>query len=98
MKYAIVHVADIHYRPNEPEGVSTVLQAFVRDLQNQRNIVEADRYYIAITGDLVFSGSDSQAYSALYEEFDEALSKVGFAKDVRVVVPIRIKLNRLNIF
>lgn len=97
MKYAIVHVADIHYRPNEPEGVSTVLQAFVRDLQNQRNIVAADRYYIAITGDLVFSGSDSQAYSALYEEFDEALSKVGFAKDVRVVVPGNHDMDQLTV-
>lgn len=70
MKYAIVHVADIHYRPNEPEGVSTVLQAFVRDLEKQRSLLAADRHYIAFTGDFVFAGGDPQAHSALHAEFD----------------------------
>jgi hypothetical protein len=35
MNYAFVHVADIHYRKDAPEGASSIMKAFLADLDRQ---------------------------------------------------------------
>jgi len=87
MKYAIVHLADIHYRPNEPEGVSTIIKALVKDLADQKNILAGHELYIAFAGDLVHKGADSESYIKLRDELDTSLSAIGFPKEARIAVP-----------
>ncbi|MCK4947703.1 MAG: hypothetical protein KAS46_04945 [Candidatus Aureabacteria bacterium] len=35
MNYAFIHVADIHYRKDAPEGASSIMKAFLEDLGKQ---------------------------------------------------------------
>ena len=87
MKYAIVHISDIHYRKNETEGVSTVLKAFLYDLKNQKSMLKEYSFYIAITGDIVLAGKDTEAYDNFANELDEGLNNIGLSKDRRFIVP-----------
>ena len=34
INHAIIHVADIHYRKDAPEGASSIIKAFLKDLTN----------------------------------------------------------------
>ena len=36
MNYAFIHVSDIHYRKDAPEGASTIMKAFLEDLAQVR--------------------------------------------------------------
>ena len=87
MKYAIVHISDIHYRKNEPEGVSTVLKAFINDLNNQKSMLKEYSFFIAITGDIVYAGKDTEAYYYFSNELDEDLNNIGLSKERRFIVP-----------
>lgn len=87
MKYAFVHISDIHYRKEEPEGVSTVLKSFIQDLTKQKKIFSDYTFYIAITGDIVFAGKDSVAYEQFSAELDHELNNLGLKKEFRLMVP-----------
>lgn len=87
MKYAIVHISDIHYKKEEPEGVSTVLKAFLNDLKNQKVILQDYSFFIAITGDIVFAGKDFRAYESFSNELDGELNNIGLSKEYRIIVP-----------
>ncbi len=87
MKYAIVHISDIHYRKEEPEGVTTVLKAFLNDLKNQKFILQEYLFLLAITGDIVFAGRDTEAYQGFFNELDEELNKISLTKEYRLIVP-----------
>ena len=87
MRYAIVHIADIHYKKEEPEGVSTVLKAFIKDLKKQKDSFSDYKFYIAITGDIVFAGLDSEAYDCLKKELNQELVGIGLTKEFRIIVP-----------
>jgi predicted MPP superfamily phosphohydrolase len=87
MKYAIVHIADIHYRKNEPEGASAVINTFIKDLILQKKSLPEHQLYLCITGDIIYEGKDSASYTAFHKEFDQKLNEIGITKDYRIIVP-----------
>nr|WP_320013478.1 metallophosphoesterase [uncultured Desulfobacter sp.] len=94
MKYAIVHIADIHYKSNEPEGVSSVLNLLLEDLIHQRKVLADYTFFIGISGDIVFSGSETTAYENFKLELDKGLENVGLPSSTRFLVPGNHDLDR----
>jgi len=94
MRYAIAHIADIHYRKKEPEGATTLVNAFIDNLSKQKNLLTDYQLYLAITGDIVFEGDDSESYSSFLYEFNEKLNKIGITKSFRLIVPGNHDINR----
>jgi len=87
MKYALIHLSDIHFRKNHAEGVSNILNLFLEDLNQQINNNEEYYPYLAITGDIVYEGADSNAYEVFFKEMNERLDQIGITKDRRIQVP-----------
>ena len=87
MKYAIVHVADIHYRASEPEGALNIMKSFIKDLENQKNRLDDHQFYLAITGDIVQSGSDFDSYESVIKKLGSQFDQAGIKKDSRIIVP-----------
>jgi hypothetical protein len=94
MNYAFIHVADIHYRQDAPEGASSIMKAFLKDLDQQTKALPNHRFYIAFAGDIVQAGEDFNTYEAFAREMDDQLNAVGLGKDVRIIVPGNHDLNR----
>lgn len=94
MNYAFIHVADIHYRKDAPEGASSIMKAFLVDLDRQIKALPNHQFYIALAGDIVQAGEDFGAYEAFIREMDDQLDKVGLKRDVRIIVPGNHDLNR----
>ena len=82
MKYAIIHIADIHYKKEEPEGASLVIKAFIQDLKKQKESFADYRLYIVIAGDIISAGEDSEAYEKFSGEIDKELNKAGLVRDI----------------
>jgi predicted MPP superfamily phosphohydrolase len=59
MNYAIVHISDIHFRQDKPEGASTIINALIKDLKIQEVSLRHYQIFFAITGDIVYKGMDS---------------------------------------
>ena len=87
MKYAIIHIADIHYRKSEPEGVSTVLESFLQDITHQIHNLPAYKFYLAITGDIVQAGDDVESYENFLKEYNQKFDDIGLPKECRMLVP-----------
>ena len=94
MKYAIVNISDIHYRKNEPEGASTLIEAFIQDIEEQKNKFSDYKFYLAITGDIVFEGNDNESYEKFSHELDKALNEIELPKECRIMVPGNHDLDR----
>ena len=94
MNYAFIHVADIHYRKDAPEGASSIMKAFLADLDQQIKSLPNHQFFITLTGDIVLAGEDSGAYEAFAREMDDQLNKVGLKRDVRIIVPGNHDINR----
>ncbi len=94
MKYAFIHVADIHYRKDAPEGAASIMQAFLGDLGKQMEVLPNHQFYIAFAGDIVRAGEDSSTFDAFIHEMDGQLDAMGLKKDVRIIVPGNHDLNR----
>ncbi|MDP2853830.1 MAG: metallophosphoesterase family protein [Smithellaceae bacterium] len=94
MNYAFIHVSDIHYRKDAPEGASSIMKAFLADLDRQTKALPNYQFYIAFTGDIVREGEDFGAYEAFAREMDDQLNTVGLKRDVRIIVPGNHDLNR----
>lgn len=94
MNYAFIHVADIHYRKDAPEGASSIMKSFLADLDHQIKSLPKHKFYIAFAGDIVRAGEDFDAYEAFIREMDDQLNKVGLNRDVRIIVPGNHDLNR----
>lgn len=86
-KYAIVHIADIHYRKETPEGASSIIKAFLKDLEEQISIKSDYQFIVAITGDIVQEGCDLDSYVSFINELDNKLSAMGLPKTSRLLVP-----------
>jgi predicted MPP superfamily phosphohydrolase len=87
MKCAIAHIADIHYRREELEGASLILDALVTDLAKQKETLTDYDLYLAITGDVVFAGNDVESYLSFGEKINRRLSDIGLARDHLMIVP-----------
>lgn len=94
MNYAFVHVADIHYRKDAPEGASSIMKAFLSDLDRQIKDLPNYQFYIAFAGDIVREGAYFDAYEAFAREMDDQLNTVGLNRNVRIIVPGNHDLNR----
>lgn len=94
MNYAFIHVADIHYRKDAPEGASSIMKAFLEDLGKQTKALPTHQFYIAFAGDIVRAGEDSSAFEAFIREMDGQLDAKGLKRDVRIIVPGNHDLNR----
>lgn len=94
MKHAIIHVADIHYRKDAPEGASSIIKAFLKDLKERINDLSDYQIYIAITGDIVQAAADIDSYEAFIVELDAQLEAMGLPKNTRIVVPGNHDINR----
>jgi len=86
-KYALVHIADIHYRKETPEGASSIIKAFLKDLEEQIKTKSDYQFMIAITGDIVQKGFDLDSYQAFINELDSKLNEMGLPKNARLLVP-----------
>lgn len=94
MNYAFIHVADIHYRKEAPEGASSIMKAFLADMGQQIKALPNYQFYIAFAGDIVRAGEDFCAYEAFVREMDGQLDTIGLKRDVRIIVPGNHDLNR----
>jgi len=97
MNYAFIHVADIHYRKDAPEGASSIMKAFLEDLGKQTKALPTHQFYIAFAGDMVRAGEDSSAFDAFICEMDGQLDAIGLKRDLRIVVPGNHDLSRRTV-
>lgn len=87
MKYAFIHIADIHYKSNKPETVSSVVFEFIKDIEQQLKNLRDYNVFLVISGDIVNSGENFDYYESFINEFDECLTNIGISKEHRIVVP-----------
>lgn len=65
MKTILLNISDIHYGSSTPENEKLVLDAFLKDVQEQVSKLDYDEVFVLIGGDLVFAASEKS-----YNEFD----------------------------
>ena len=87
MKYAIVHIADIHLKKDEPEGACSIMSLFMQDLKNQKKQYSDHEFLLAITGDIVYSGVDIESYTYFYQTYNKELDDIGILNTNRILVP-----------
>jgi len=97
MNYAFIHVADIHYRKDAPEGASSIVKAFLEDLSKQTKALPMYKFYIAFAGDIVRAGEDYSAFDAFILEMNGQLDAIGLKRDSRIVVPGNHDLSRRTV-
>lgn len=81
-----LHISDLHLRDDPTQRLSTVLEALLEDIEEQiheRNLVLD---WIAVTGDVAYSGRKDQ-YELAERFFESLLDKTGLTKDRILVVP-----------
>ncbi len=83
----IVHISDIHYRKNWEENLDLVFSEFFIDLKKQLKEIDISKVFLAISGDVVQSGSDINQYTGFQEKFDLLIKDVGILKDNIIIVP-----------
>jgi hypothetical protein len=94
LKHAIIHIADIHYKDNNPEGAKSIIKALIKDLDKEVKGMPEHNISIAITGDIVQSGDDITSYQAFITELDNNLADIGINKNNRIIVPGNHDINR----
>src|SRR5947208_2937687 len=94
MNYAFILVSDIHYRPDAPEGASSIMKALLADLEKQRKTLTDFQPYIIFAGDTVNAGQNIGAFESFAREMDVQLSDLGFPKDNRLIIPGNHDLDR----
>ncbi len=87
MRAAIVHLSDIHYRPNWDENHGVVFRAFFKDLRKQVELLGAIDVYLVLSGDVVKAGHDSASYEEISSMFDAELTSLNIPKSHRICVP-----------
>ena len=84
MKQTFLHLSDLHYRPDWPESMDRVWQAFCADLATQ--IAHYEDPYLVFSGDLVFAGGTESEYSAFETNIAAGLHR-HFSRDRIICVP-----------
>ncbi|MGL1892174.1 MAG: metallophosphoesterase [Spirochaetaceae bacterium] len=82
-----IHISDIHYKTNWEEQHGLVFNSFFDDLKKQLKEFDKVDKYIIISGDIVQSGDDIDAYNQFINLFDSKLSNLGINKNFRICVP-----------
>lgn len=94
MNYAIIHIADIHFRNDAAEGASSIIKALMNDLEIQITNMPEYEFYFAIVGDIVKKGENVQAFNAFISGVDGKLNAIGLTKNRRIIVPGNHDVNR----
>jgi hypothetical protein len=66
MNHAFIHVADTHYCRDAPEGASSIMKAFLGDVDRQIKALRRHQFYIALAGDVVRAGMTSVRTKPLF--------------------------------
>lgn len=80
-----VHISDLHFVDNWPEGQGVVLREFFSDLQT--NVIIDDETYLVFSGDIFGSTPDTNALKQLKAEFCDKLDKIGIGSEKRIFAP-----------
>jgi len=88
-----LHISDLHFRALQAYNASVVLGALLRDIAEriQADGLRAD--FIALTGDVAFSGQPGE-YELAREFLDKLLAATGVSKERLFVVPGNHDVNR----
>lgn len=83
-----LHVSDLHFNTSEYQNweADIVLNSLLEDIEKQIDAEQLQPDFIAVTGDIAFSGSP-QEYDIAISFFNELLKKTGLGKDRFFVVP-----------
>ncbi|MDO9177453.1 MAG: metallophosphoesterase [Agitococcus sp.] len=87
MKIALIHLSDIHFRPNWHENLELVLSKFFADLESNISKINADKIYLAMSGDIVQAGDNTEQYQKFMMKFHQNLENFGIPKEQRICVP-----------
>lgn len=87
MVSSFIHISDFHYIPEKEEAHGVVLSGFFDDLTKQIERIKSNKIYLVLSGDIVQSGSDSQAYEAFKNDLDKRLNDIGIPFQQRICVP-----------
>ncbi|MEW6646933.1 MAG: metallophosphoesterase [Pseudomonadota bacterium] len=87
MATSIIHLSDIHFIPDNFEGLQAVLHPLFKDLERQVNKSPSTRFFVAFSGDIAKAGQDPDSYRNFFSYFDKNLSALGIQKENRICVP-----------
>jgi predicted MPP superfamily phosphohydrolase len=85
MNVTLLHLSDLHFRPEWPEQCGLVTRALLADIAEQ--IQAETNVYLVFSGDFVHTGGCPDQYAALQAGFDAELTKIGLPRTRRVCVP-----------
>ena len=85
MKYTLIHISDLHYRPDWPEENELVCSRFFEDLKDQTKNIE--NTYCVFSGDVVFAGANPHIYDKFHDNFTKRFDEAGIPKERRICVP-----------
>ena len=84
MRHTFLHLSDLHYRPDWPEGTDLVWKAFCADVATQ--LSHYNDPYLVFSGDLVFAAGTENIYSAFATHIGAELNR-HFAPERIICVP-----------
>ncbi|MFO7606104.1 MAG: metallophosphoesterase [Desulfurivibrionaceae bacterium] len=97
MKYAIIHIADIHYKREEPEGAAKIFNEFINDVTNEKEHLKDYELILSISGDIVYRGQEIECYTDFLIKYNNKLNKLTIHKNKRIIVPGNHDLDRNEI-
>jgi serine/threonine protein kinase/predicted MPP superfamily phosphohydrolase len=81
-----LHISDLHFQTSQAYDANVVLQALLKDVAKHVSLDRLRPDFIAITGDIAFSGK-SDEYDLARRFFDDLLRITGLEKDRLFLVP-----------
>lgn len=94
MTTVLLNISDIHVGSNHAENEGAVLNAFIKDVEEQVSHMEFDNIFVVISGDLVFAAT-SNSYQLFYEKVVSKLMRVlSIDESYFIITPGNHDLNR----
>lgn len=87
MGTTLIHISDIHYRPDWDENHGVVLRALFDDIKKQIEKAPTHTFYAILSGDVVYDGDDSKSYEQFHSVCSTAFDELGITKSQRLCVP-----------
>ena len=88
-----LHLSDLHFRTDERQAESSMLPALLNDLEQRASLDGLRPDFIAVSGDIAFSGRTDE-YVLAGRFFDDLLSVSRLAKERLFIVPGNHDVNR----
>jgi len=77
MGTTLIHISDIHYRPDWYENHGIVLRALFDDIKKQIEKAPTHTFYAVLSGDVVYDGDDSKSYDQFHYVCSTAFDELG---------------------